>query len=68
MTTSPFAASPDGERLKTMLPVLPVAGLLYSPTHFPASDARSPESPVTVIGVGFDAHARAPPIAVTIQN
>jgi len=42
-----------------MLPLLPVAALLYSPTHFPASDARDAESPVTVIGVGFDAQATA---------
>jgi hypothetical protein len=57
ITTSPLAASPLGDKLKTMLPLLPVAGLLYSPTHFPASDARAAESPVTVIGVGFDAQA-----------
>src|ERR1700681_4569729 len=40
-----------------MLPLLPVAALLYSPTHLPASDARALESPVTVIGAGFDAQA-----------
>ena len=57
MTTSPLAVSPVGDRLKTMLPLLPVAELVYSPTHFPASEARSAESPATVIGVGFDAHA-----------
>src|SRR6266571_2731184 len=57
ITTSPRAESPEGERLNTMLPLLPVAGLLYSPAHFPASDARAPESPLMVIGVGFDAQA-----------
>src|SRR5450759_4411893 len=57
ITTSPFAAWPVDDRLNTMLPLLPVTGLLYSPVHFPASDARSSAAPVTVTGVGFDAHA-----------
>jgi hypothetical protein len=51
-----------------MLPVLPVAVLLYSPTHFPASDARAALSPVTVTGVGFDAQASATPVAAAIQS
>jgi hypothetical protein len=42
-----------------MLPDLPVEGLEYSPTHFPANEARSLESPATEIGVGFDAQASA---------
>src|SRR6266513_2560251 len=35
ITTSPLAASPDGDRLKTMLPLRPVAWLEYSPVHLP---------------------------------
>src|SRR3989442_13823447 len=68
ITTSPLAESPDGDRLNTILPLLPVAGLLYSPAHFPASDARAPESPLIVIGVGFDAQANAIPANATTQS
>src|SRR6266480_1769488 len=68
MTTSPLAVSPLGDRLKTMLPLLPVAELVYSPAHFPASEARSAESPATVIGVGFDAHAHRTGASAAIQS
>jgi len=43
--------------LNTILPLLPVDGLEYSPDHFPASDALSPASPDSVTGVGFVAQA-----------
>ena len=59
MTTSPLAESPEEDRLNTMLPLRPVDVLWYSPLHLPASEARSPASPVTVMGDGFEAHASA---------
>src|ERR1051325_7798515 len=70
ITTSPVAASPDGDRLKTMLPLRPVVGLEYSPVHFPASDTRSPVSPATVTGVGLEAHAnvKAPEAAISARS
>jgi len=68
ITTSPLAESREGERSNTMLPLLPVAGLLYSPAHFPASDARAPESPLIVIGVGFDAQASVIPANAPTQS
>jgi hypothetical protein len=51
-----------------MLPDLPVEGLEYSPTHVPANEARSLESPVTEIGVGFDAQASAAVVPATTQS
>jgi hypothetical protein len=51
-----------------MLPDRPVDGLEYSPTHFPANEARSLESPLTEIGVGFDAQAIAAAVPATASQ
>jgi hypothetical protein len=57
MTTSPWAWSSPAMSLKTMLPLRPVAALLYSPSHSPARAGRSVGEASSRTGDGADAHA-----------
>src|SRR5688572_26131761 len=68
ITTLPTAVSRPARKLKTMLPLLPVSGLVYSPLHSPTSAVRSELGPITGTGVGREAQPASRVAAASVAN